>query len=583
MLNESFSWSSFANAYLRENSNWTHTIHQGQSMITITLDAQRQLQLPINYFSKLGIHNFTGEIQQLNNGVKTLIEFEEALNLLMPQADKISAFSPAHIKAFTEQALQSKRFIDTSIRKHPSLERLKTGPLNFIDAEQGLLAGHNFHPAAKSRQQLSDDQWAKYSPEFAAKFQLTWLQVAKQVIVGEAEGGSVDDYLFTLISQSAPELLTKNTPHYAVIPMHPWQWQYLKSLCSIQSLLNDRLIIELGEQGLAWAATSSVRAICQPEVAFQLKYSLNIKLTNSVRMLSVKECRRGLRVFNACQTNTYKQWQTHYPDFIVLHEPAWCGLSFNGEVIEESIFLFRENQQLNHKSESLVLATLCQLPIDSQTHLLLEQLKQLSNHNHITLPQAAELWFKSFSEKVILPLFDLQANLGVVCLAHQQNIVIEFDHGLPSKTFIRDCQGIGFSTLGIDKFGPQCKDISTHIEHHWSNEQISRYFSYYVIINSSYAVIAALGLLGFNDEQYWCNKLHTTLSSIADSAHDPLCLQQVLKQPQFECKGNFYCYLTGDNENTIEDPAVIYFKMPNLLAQANQQESEHAIKQALCL
>nr|WP_238937640.1 IucA/IucC family protein [Pseudoalteromonas sp. S16_S37] len=442
--------------------------------------------------------------------------------------------------------------------------------MNFIEAEQGLLAGHNFHPAAKSRQQLAQDHWAKYSPEFGAKFQLMWLKVSKEVLVGHALGNTLDHYCETLVKQSAPELLDSIDKHYAVIPMHPWQWQYLQSLSSVQTLVSDKLISELGEHGLAWSATSSVRAICQPQVDFQLKYSLSIKLANSVRTLSVKECKRGLRVFNACQTDTYQQWQAQYPEFVILQEPAWCALSFNGEVIEESIFLFRENQQLQQQSESLVLATLAQLPIDTDHHLLLEQLKRVSANYQVSLDEAAQLWFKDFSTKVILPLCDLQANLGLVCLAHQQNIVIEFAQGLPSKTFIRDCQGFGFSDLGIEQFSNQCKDISGDIEQHWSQAQITRYFPYYVIINSGYAVIAALSQLGFADERTWCQKLHATLSTIIDSAKDQQCLTRILEQSHFECKGNFYCYLTGDNENTIEDPAVIYFDMANLLAQTQQ-------------
>lgn len=574
MLNKSFSWAGFANAYLRENNNWAHIEWQGRPVIGISLDNRQQILLPIHYFSEVGIHHFTGEIfhgdPADNKNSAELITFEEAVHLLLRHADKIAAFSLSQIEQFTAQVLQSQRFIDASLQNHPNITHLTSGPLNFIAAEQGLLAGHNFHPAAKSRQQLAQDEWAKYSPEFAANFQLVWLQVARNILVGDAKGHSLEHYLETLTKQSAPELLTKIDKQYAVIPMHPWQWQYLQGLTSIQALQNDKLIRELGEFGLAWSATSSVRAICQPAVDFQLKYSLNIKLTNSVRTLSVKECKRGLRVFDACQTDTYQHWQAQYPDFVLLQEPAWCALSFNGTVIAESIFLFRENQHLDHNSESLVLATLGQLPIDNEHHLLLEQLKRVSHSYQVTLEEAAELWFKNFSHKVILPLCDLQANLGLVCLAHQQNIVIEFAEGLPNKTFIRDCQGFGFSDLGIEQFSTQCKDIHSEIEHHWSQDQITRYFPYYVIINSGYAVIAALSQLGFGDERTWCKKLHTTLSSIITTAKDQQCLQKILEQPHFQCKGNFYCYLTGDNENTIENPAVIYFDMANLLAQTQQ-------------
>ncbi|WP_372762151.1 IucA/IucC family siderophore biosynthesis protein [Pseudoalteromonas sp.] len=577
MLQKSFSWSSFANAYLRENNNWQQLPYQDTHCICITLNQQQSMLFPLHYFSAVGLHHYRGDIYLLTNTQLEHIEFAAALPHLLNNGDKITTFSPQQRDLFAAHVLQSQAFIAAAVQAHPNIKQLNTGPLTFIAAEQGLLAGHNFHPAAKSREQLAQHDWAKYSPEFGAKFALVWLKVARECLTGAAEGASIDTYLNTVLSQSAASLLPHCNAHYAVLPMHPWQWQYLKSLPSIACMLNDNLITELGAHGLAWSATSSVRAVCQAEVDYQLKFSLNIKLTNSLRTLSVKECQRGLRIFNACQTHSYAQWQQRYPEFVILQEPAWCGLQFNGNVIEESILLFRENQPLCFENETLMLATLCQLPMDDQRHLLQQQLQQVSQTNHVTLAQAAELWFSAFCEKVLVPLCDLQANLGLVCLAHQQNIVIEFAQGLPSKTFIRDCQGMGFSERGIALFSEQDHTIHSGIEHHWSAQQISRYFPYYVIINSGYAVIAALSMLGFGDEQAWCNKLHTALASIADSAHDPRCLQQILTQSHFQCKGNFYCYLAGDNENTLADPAVIYFQMANLVAHSEQEENQYVI------
>jgi siderophore synthetase component len=50
-------------------------------------------------------------------------------------------------------------------------------PLTFLDGEQELIAGHPFHPAAKSREDLDATELLAYSPELRGSFRLRWFAV----------------------------------------------------------------------------------------------------------------------------------------------------------------------------------------------------------------------------------------------------------------------------------------------------------------------------------------------------------------------------------------------------------------------
>jgi len=53
------------------------------------------------------------------------------------------------------------------------------------------------------------------------------------------------------------------------------------------------------------------------------------------------------------------------------------------------------------------------------------------------------------------------------------------------------------------------------------------------------------------------------LAALRNAVRDTHSLDYVLDSRHWQCKGNFFCYLHDHNENTIADPAVIYFDFQN--------------------
>ena len=74
---------------------------------------------------------------------------------------------------------------------------------------------------------------------------------------------------------------------------------------------------------------------------------------------------------------------------------------------------------------------------------------------------------------------------------------------------------------------------------------------------------AALAAAGFDSEENLMSRVRDALAELRRTAKQTRCLDYVLDSPTWNCKGNFFCYLHDRNENTIVDPAVIYFDFSN--------------------
>ena len=102
-------------------------------------------------------------------------------------------------------------------------------------------------------------------------------------------------------------------------------------------------------------------------------------------------------------------------------------------------------------------------------------------------------------------------------------------------------------------------------ENIFTREQLLRYFPYYLLVNSTFAVTAALGAAGLDSEANLMARVRTLLAEMRDQVTHKTCLNYVLESPYWNVKGNFFCYLNDHNENTIVDPSVIYFDFANPL------------------
>lgn len=563
----------FLNALLRETRDWQYVAgaaHDQKQHILLPLASTEQICLPLRYFSPTQHHQYQFPALLISPAYPEgqSVSFETLVSLILAKPAIRAELSSNITGRFQQRVYESHAHTWQAINLRHRWPDLRLRPLSFSEAEQALLVGHAFHPAPKSHQPFNEAEARRYLPDFASSFPLHWFSVDSQYVAGESLGLSLRTRLLRFAAQSAPDLLSQFTDTHWLIPMHPWQAQHLLSQAWCQQLVICGAVIDLGENGSAWLPTSSSRSLYCSASNDMIKFSLSVRLTNSVRTLSVKEVRRGMRLARLAQTPRWQTLQAQHPTMRVMQEDGWAGLrSADGVIQEESLMAFRVNLLFDTpQTQTNVLVSLTQAAPDGGDSLLAAAVKRLSARLGLSLRQAAQCWLTAYCDHVLLPLFSTEANFGLVLLAHQQNILVEMQQDLPTGLLYRDCQGSGFT----DNARNWLAEIDeADAENCFSREQVLRYFPYYLLVNSTLAVTAALGAAGFETEQQLMETVREKLAALRPRVLDKQSLDYVLASKHWNCKGNFHCYLHDHNENTIADPAVIYFDFQNPFYREN--------------
>ena len=553
----------FLNALIRETTDWKLTEYPPDELL-IPLDEQKSLHFRVAYFSPTQHHRFAFPARLVTASGSYPVDFTTLSRLII---DKLrhQLFLPVPLcETFHQRVLESHVHTQQAIDARHDWAALREKALNFGEAEQALLTGHAFHPAPKSHEPFNRREAERYLPDMAPHFPLRWFSVDKTQIAGESLHLNLQQRLTRFAAENAPQLLNELSDNQWLFPLHPWQGEYLLQQGWCQALVAKGLIKDLGEAGTSWLPTTSSRSLYCATSRDMIKFSLSVRLTNSIRTLSVKEVKRGMRLARLAQTDGWQMLQVRFPTFRVMQEDGWAGLlDLNGNIMQESLFALRENLLVDQpKSQTNVLVSLTQAAPDGGDSLLVSAVKRLSDRLGITVQQAAHAWVDAYCQQVLKPLFTAEADYGLVLLAHQQNILVQMLGDLPVGFIYRDCQGSAFmphATEWLDTID------EAQAENIFTREQLLRYFPYYLLVNSTFAVTAALGAAGLDSEANLMARVRTLLAEVRDQVTHKTCLNYVLESPYWNVKGNFFCYLNDHNENTIVDPSVIYFDFANPL------------------
>ncbi|OHV07645.1 IucA/IucC family protein [Kushneria phosphatilytica] len=552
---------SFFNALLRETADWQMTADgtDAGGTVRLPLNGGEQLCLTLQHRSHSGRCRLLLPLELETDQGRRPIDFLPAVERLMGESPLFDGVEAEQRQAFIERVQESRHNIADSLTRRDDADELARGPLDFLHAEQGVLAGHDFHPAPKSRAPFTLEQARTYCPEYRADFHLVWWAVAPELAVSDS---SRERSAAELMTDLLPESLVDRVPAgFMPLPMHPWQAQQLQQRDDIRARMTAGRLVRLGESPQRWAPTSSHRSLYLAGARWQLKGSLSARLTNSVRELHINEVARGLRL---------DRWWRSLPasltrSFRLMQEPAWLGWHDDqGSIDEASLILLRENGITEPGAERSVLATLTQrLESDSAT-LLTARVRHYARQHAMPSDSAAMKWFEAFCEQVLTPLLRLVVEEGVVLLAHQQNIVLRLEEGLPAGVDYRDCQGSGVTAHFFERH--PAAEVSQ--DHRLTDAMLRRYFPYYVLVNSTLAVTGALAEDGLMDERHLLVRLRHHLEHLAATLEgDRALLDHLLYSPTLEVKSNFFCYLAGINESTLDDPARIYIDIPNPLLE----------------
>lgn len=544
---------------------------QGLTLLSLPLSLiQAQLFVPLSYVSRVGRHRIAALPQIFQKGQKLNFSSVVMVSLLLEELvqqtqGQVDAASLLERWIQSRDALQ--QFLNIRAEDFDALVQAKQG---FIASEQALILGHSMHPVPKSRTGFVHEDWQKYSPEACGQTQLHYWLVAPEYI---AEGTAFEQVFSIQLKQeikwhlSESELETLAAyAHYKLLPLHPWQARYLQSKAWFKSLKAKLKIIDLGEKAWIFSPTTSVRTLASFNAPWMLKPSLSVMITNSIRINLAKECHRGEMTHRLWHSELGQSILKQCPTLKAVNDPAWIALQLDGEIIDETICIVRD-QPFTPEQQVTCIASLCQdHPVEERNRFnaLFDQIASQQKLNDKA--QIAHDWFKTFLNISLSPLMYVYHRYGMAFESHQQNVLVELKDGWPQWLWLRDNQGFYYIEELADEILQQFPELNDKAHAVGSKAFVDERFSYYFFGNTLFGIINAIGATGFVSEQDLLSVLQQHLFDLLKQYPESSLIQSVLYQPTLPYKGNLLTRLHELDEliAPVENQSV-YIQLANPL------------------
>ncbi|SDW28072.1 Siderophore synthetase component [Marininema mesophilum] len=594
---------SFFNCYLKEVGNYTilnqedvsyaespyYSILQtspiGKAIHCPLKHHQMEFLVPLRYWSATERHLFSFPFYyRVNSATEFMsldyVTFIALLTKELTIAQGLKEFPSDLVERIIQSCRQIESFVDA---RQQDQEELYGTDFHFLDAEQSLIFGHLMHPTPKSRQGLSDLEHHDYSPELKGAHPLHFFRAHLSLI---REDSTTEDRATDLIKAElaadpdlSPEFKKEycGSDEYALLPIHPQQATYLLREPHVQAWLKDGLVTDLGLQGGHWFTTSSLRTLYRPTSKFMLKVSVNIKITNSLRLNKYKELERGVEVSRIIASQIGQEMKEAHPTFQVIEDPAFLTLAHPDQ--EESGFeiSLRVNpfQGDEGKHVSLI-AGLCQDAMFDGQSRLARIIHAIAEKEQRSTSEVSMDWFRRYLDLSFEPLIWLYMRYGIALEAHQQNSLIKLVDGYPNHFYYRDNQGYYYcrSTFPeLQRILPGIDEKSqTMCEDHVADER----FRYYFFQNHLMGLINGFGVAGLVDEELLLSELRTRLTNhLPDNREPSTLLHSLLNDEQIPCKANLLTRVHDMDElvGPMESQSV-YVRVNNPLTRGVQVKHE---------
>ena len=544
---------------------------QGLTLLSLPLSLiQAQLFVPLSYVSRVGRHRIAALPQIFQKGQKLNFSAVAMVSLLL---EELVQQSEGHVDAasLVERWIQSRDALQQFLNiRAEDFDALVQAKQSFIESEQALILGHSMHPAPKSRTGFVHEDWQKYSPEACGQTQLHYWLVAPEYI---AEGTALEQVFSIQLKQeikwhlSESELETLAAyAHYKLLPLHPWQARYLQSKVWFKSLKAKLKIIDLGEKAWIFSPTTSVRTLASFNAPWMLKPSLSVMITNSIRVNLAKECHRGEMTHRLWHSELGQSILKQCPTLKAVNDPAWIALQLDGEIIDETICIVRD-QPFTPEQQVTCIASLCQdHPVEERNRFnaLFDQIASQQKLNDKA--QIAHDWFKTFLNISLSPLMYVYHRYGMAFESHQQNVLVELKDGWPQWLWLRDNQGFYYIEELADEILQQFPELNDKAHAVGSKAFVDERFSYYFFGNTLFGIINAIGATGFVSEQDLLSVLQQHLFDLLKQYPESSLIQSLLYQPTLPYKGNLLTRLYELDEliAPVENQSV-YIQLANPL------------------
>lgn len=573
------------NCYLRETDNFQIETRQlegeRRTVVHCSFDVQRlDVFVPLAYRSPVGRHRFagTGWYRPFGGELRSLDYTRLASILLEHLAERYGDTTDRG--AILRRILQSHQNIEHYVAERGArLDGLFAGEFTFGEAEQSLLFGHQMHPTPKSRAGIASYDARTYAPELNGSFPLHYVLASPDIVASDsalemsaAEG--VDALLRDDSAVTDEHVRDAIESEDVLIPIHPWQASYLRTLPRVQRLFDDGRLVDLGPLGREFVPTTSVRTLYHPETRFMVKCSLNVTITNSVRTNKRSELRRGIAVVDLFESKLGSELFNTYPQFEVIHDPAY--LTVKADQRDESGFevLLRENPFVGTGGTNVTpVVALCQDCVAEGGSRIGPLISSIASEERRSTDAVATEWFRRYLDVAVEPVVWLYLVHGIAVEAHQQNAIVALDEGYPVRYFQRDNQGYYVPRSKAAHVEQYVTDLHQRIGTVYPDETADERLRYQLFVNNVFGLINALGVAGVVTEETLLEILEERLVALREyETWDTALVSALLDRAAVPRKANLRTRFRDLDEQTSDlDEQSVYTPVPNPIRPESRQ------------
>ncbi|MFJ7919959.1 IucA/IucC family protein [Lysinibacillus fusiformis] len=579
---ENATFQAFINCYIREvrSEHWVKKeewIKEQRLSALITEAHIFELELPrqnirfafgVEYKSLVGRQVIGTPLKYCTKQKQWLVE--DKLSILitliqelhwMAKGDSSLNFS-SHFDELILRIIESYQTMANYIEKSLEGDKQPGASGTFIEAEQSLLLGHWLHPTPKSRQGMADWQQTSFAPELQGSFQLHYFRVDRKMVnESSVLEKSASDHIIQSLITSQPNIVASVKDCF--IPVHPLQAQWLLQQQYVKKAIAEGFIQYEGALGAFYTATSSIRTVYNSQEEMMYKFSIPVKITNSLRVNRTHELKAGIAMARLMNKIDFLE---NHPSFQMIHDPAYMTVEFPNKTESGFEVIFRSNVFPTGQDEGIcMIATLVQEPLLEEKSKLCQLIMKIGQSELRSLESVSLDWFKDYWTCAIEPLLRLYDEHGIALEAHQQNSLLNISSGYPTTYYYRDNQGYYLSKAYKDVLLAIEPSLHETEELFYEDALIQDRFTYYLFMNQLFPVISRFGADQLINEKVllkWSiEQLHLLENEL--TGFGKVFVQNILNQEELAFKANLLTRFHDVDELEAELEQAVYTKIPN--------------------
>lgn len=538
------------NCSLEETKNWPDLEGSIPDSLLVSnlLSQDIALLVPLKYWSETGRHIFTFPIyyQNASKQVREL-DYVTMVSIVSKELLNEQGRTDSEDELMLRVILSSQNIQRYAEARTEDADALQSPDFTYIEAEQSLLFGHLFHPTPKSKQGISEkDEWI-YSPELKGEFQLHYFLAEPSIVIQDSsEVRSASEIIKQElagdleISSEFRDTYCQTESRYSIIPAHPLQAKVLIEKEEVKRLIEQGTLIYVGPLGKKFTATSSFRTVYSATSRYMYKFSVPVKITNSLRANLQKELDRGVEIAKLIDSKVGDVLKEQHPSFRIIKDPAYLTIKTTEQESGFDVDI-RENPFYENNEQASLIAGLCQDNAYGAPSRLGAIIRKLSADENRSTEEVSKDWFKTYLSMTLKPMLWLFEVYGIVLEAHQQNSIIQLQDGYPSTFYYRDNQGYYYCESKVGRLLKILPELSEKSFTICSDEVAEERLQYYFFFNHLLGLINNFGTEGLVSEKTLLQLVQEQLeTSSRESGDEGLnrVIARLLHARELSCKAN---------------------------------------------